>query len=38
MNVTNSMKSKVIMDVNNYDMSLIKQIINCIFLSYKTCI
>ena len=29
-NVTNSMKSKVSMDVNNYYMSLIKQIINCI--------
>ena len=29
-NVTNSMKSKVSMDVNNYDMSLIKQIISCI--------
>ena len=29
-NVTNSMKSKVSIDVNNYDKSLIKQIINCI--------
>ena len=29
-NVTNSMKSKVSLDVNNYDMSLIKQSINCI--------
>ena len=29
-NVTNSMNSKVSMDVNNYDMLLIKQIINYI--------
>ena len=33
MNVTNSMKSKVSM--NNYDMSLIKQIINCILYPIK---